>query len=125
MAEAGVASLKVEGRMKSPEYVAIVTSIYRKYIDLWYEKGGYQVESQDLDALKQIFNRGGFTKGYLYGDPGHKLMSPQVSKNTGIYVGKTQGDSKGPLIKIKAEGDISKGDYIEIRGKETVSALVT
>lgn len=125
LAEAGIASLKVEGRMKSPEYVAIVTSIYRKYIDLWYEKGGYQVESQDLDALKQIFNRGGFTKGYLYGDPGHKLMSPQVSKNTGIYVGKTQGDSKGPLIKIKAEGDISKGDYIEIRGKETVSALVT
>ena len=40
-------------------------------------------------------------------------------------MGKTQGDSKGPLIKIKAEGDISKGDYIEIRGKETVSALVT
>lgn len=45
LCEAGVASFKVEGRMKSPEYVAVVTSIYRKYIDLWLRDGSYEVSA--------------------------------------------------------------------------------
>jgi putative protease len=52
--------------MKSPEYVAIVTGIYRKYLDLYKEKGNYTVEDKDMEALLQIFNRGGFTEGYLF-----------------------------------------------------------
>ena len=87
LADAGVSSLKVEGRMKSAEYVAVVTSIYRKYLDRWYDFGKYQVDEEDLTALKQIFNRGGFTKGYFYGDPGQNLMSSDFSKNAGIFVG--------------------------------------
>ncbi len=57
----GVKSLKIEGRMKSPEYVAIVTSIYRKYIDLIKSGKEYKVDPRDKEILMQIFNRGGFS----------------------------------------------------------------
>lgn len=64
---AGVTSIKIEGRMKSPEYVALVTDIYRRHLDRLYEAGAsqYFVEPEDEKALRQIFNRGGFTNKYL------------------------------------------------------------
>ena len=80
--DAGVASFKIEGRMKSPEYVATVVSIYRKYIDEYLAKGSYTVSREDKTALLQAFNREGFTEGYLYGDPGSSLMTHTISKNT-------------------------------------------
>lgn len=125
LAEAGVASLKIEGRMKSPEYVATVTSIYRKYLDLWQREGCYEVEPKDFEALKQAFNRGGFTKGYFYGNPGENLMSCDFSKNGGVYVGTVQRNANGPLAVINTEKNIVKGDYIEIRSKELAGNLVT
>lgn len=64
--EAGVYSLKIEGRMKSSRYTAGVVSIYRKYVDLYLEKGrgGYCVDDNDRNMLLQLFDRGGFTDGY-------------------------------------------------------------
>ncbi|KAB1439784.1 peptidase U32 family protein [Candidatus Galacturonibacter soehngenii] len=64
--EAGVYSFKIEGRMKKPEYAAGVVRIYRKYIDLYLEKGrnGYYVEETDRKELEDIFNRCGFNQGY-------------------------------------------------------------
>lgn len=56
--KAGVKCLKIEGRMKSPEYVSIVTNIYRKYIDLANSKEEYKVSSKDKKTLMQAFNRG-------------------------------------------------------------------
>lgn len=125
LAEAGVASLKIEGRMKSPEYVAVVTSVYRKYLDEWQSKGSYKVSKEDLEALKQAFNRGGFTKGYFYGNPGADLMSPDFSKNAGVFVGTVKNNSTGPLVEINTEKEIIKGDYIEIRSRELTGNLVT
>lgn len=58
---AGVKSFKIEGRMKSKEYVGIVTSIYRKYIDLAEDGKKYIVDEDDREKLMQIFNRGGFS----------------------------------------------------------------
>ena len=85
LVSAGVASFKIEGRIKSPEYVATVTRIYRKYIDRYdrlerehgAEKAGklYEVEEQDMMDLRQIFNRGDFTEAYLHGNPGEDLLS--------------------------------------------------
>ncbi len=65
--DAGVSSLKIEGRMKSPRYTAGVTSIYRKYLDMYLEKGreGYKVEDIDRKAILTLFDRGGQTDGYL------------------------------------------------------------
>ena len=64
--EAGVFSLKIEGRMKSPEYAAGVVSIYRKYVELYYEKGaeGYRIDKKDKNNLAELYNRSGSVPGY-------------------------------------------------------------
>ncbi|MCU6761299.1 Uncharacterized protease yhbU precursor [uncultured Roseburia sp.] len=65
MAEAGVYSLKIEGRMKQAEYAAGVTSVYRKYLDLYEnDPGNYAVSEEDWQYLLDLGNRGGFTEGY-------------------------------------------------------------
>ena len=65
--DTGVSSLKIEGRMKSPVYTAGVTGVYRKYIDMYFERGreGYKVSNTDRHILSELFNRGGFTEGYF------------------------------------------------------------
>ena len=64
--KAGVYSLKIEGRMKSPEYVALVVSVYKKYIDLFYEKGidGFEIDKEDLYNLNNLYSRSGSNTGY-------------------------------------------------------------
>ncbi len=63
--EAGVASLKIEGRMKAPEYVYGVTAIYRKYLDQYYrDPEKYYVNPKDLDKLVNLYSRGGLSHGY-------------------------------------------------------------
>lgn len=76
MAEAGVYSLKIEGRMKQAEYAAGVTSIYRKYLDL-YEKdpGHYTVSGEDWQYLLDLGNRSGFTEGYYKKRNDRSVMS--------------------------------------------------
>lgn len=66
LVKAGIYSFKIEGRMKQAEYAAGVVSIYRKYIDLYLEKGeaGYQVSNADYQKLLDLGNRSGFTEGY-------------------------------------------------------------
>ncbi len=75
--EAGVCSLKIEGRMKRPEYTAGVVSIYRKYLDwyLEYGKEKYRVAKQDYAELQALYNRGGFSRGYYQVHNGKELMS--------------------------------------------------
>lgn len=80
LVEAGVASLKIEGRMKSPEYVGVVVGIYRKYLDEYYRNGYYEVSAGDRNALEQIFNRGGFTDQYFKGNSDDRLMSKNIPK---------------------------------------------
>lgn len=58
----GVMCFKIEGRMKSPEYVATVTRIYRKYIDLALSDKPYVIDEKDKKELMQVFNRGGFSR---------------------------------------------------------------
>lgn len=142
LAEAGVASLKIEGRMKTPEYVAVVTGIYRKYLDLYAAHGRYRVDPSDLADLSQIFSRGGFTEGYLYGNPKKHLMSGDLSKHQGIYIGKvvrssgaeravksSDADKKGNrqrgLVTIQLTEKLTVGDGIEIRNRELSGNLVT
>ncbi|MCF0140713.1 MAG: U32 family peptidase, partial [Mogibacterium sp.] len=127
--EAGVYSFKIEGRMKTTEYVSIVTSLYRKYIDLYEQNGSYEVSDEDRRALLQIFNRGDFTCGFLHGDPGEALMSNFIPKNQGIKAGVVCGVKKGSsLIDVSLDrGEtIAMGDGIELRreGFTTVSSSV-
>ena len=77
MKEAGITSFKIEGRMKSPEYVAAVTSVYRKYID-----DSVPLNKDDEELLKKIFVRGdGFTKGYFCGINTPELMNYSISND--------------------------------------------
>ena len=118
LTEAGVDSLKIEGRLKSAEYVAIVTSIYRKYLDQYAETGTVSVTDEDRRDLAQIFNRGGFTSGYLFGNPGENLLSGSSPKNMGIHVGQVTSSKKGSTlidISLKNGEDIVIGDGVEIR----------
>lgn len=64
--EAGIDSFKIEGRMKAPEYAAMVTALYRKYIDLYYSGNDYIIEKQDLDILSNLYNRKDSKTGYYY-----------------------------------------------------------
>ncbi len=73
--ESGVRSFKIEGRMKQAEYAAGVTSIYRKYLDL-YESGSFcQVTEQDRQSLLDLGNRCGFTKGYYQKRNGRDMIT--------------------------------------------------
>lgn len=78
--ESGVYSLKVEGRMKKPEYVAGVVSIYRKYVDLYLKTQEnsqirYKVEQSDLQKLWGLFNRNGFNESYFKQHNGRNMIS--------------------------------------------------
>ncbi len=115
--KAGVSSLKIEGRMKSPEYVAIVTGIYRKYLDKYRETQNAPVEvaESDIKALKQSFNRGGFTTGYLFGNPGMSILSGKLPKHQGVYIGRVKTSYPARrLLDVLLEDQLSVGDGIEI-----------
>lgn len=77
MIEAGIDSLKIEGRMKSPRYTAGVVRIYRKYVDQYLEQGreGYYVAPEDKKELSDLFNRGGFTSGYYSAHNGREMVT--------------------------------------------------
>jgi putative protease len=73
--ESGVNSLKIEGRMKSPEYVGYVTKVYRRLIDEYYSKGLATVKKEEMINLAKLFNRE-FTNGYLFNDNIYNIKSP-------------------------------------------------
>lgn len=126
--DAGVASLKIEGRMKSPEYVAIVTSVYRKYIDLLEQsEKNFTVDEKDREKLLQAFNRGGFTQSYLLSEKSsRKLIYTGHPKNQGIYIGEVL-DYRPPYVKIHLSKPLHMGDGIEILDdkKGPISLIVT
>ena len=77
MVEAGVYSMKIEGRMKSPRYTAGVVSMYRKYVDqyLAHGKDGYRVDPKDKKLLLDLFDRGGFSDGYYQHHNGSHMVA--------------------------------------------------
>ncbi len=120
----GVHSLKIEGRMKSPEYVAVVTRIYRKYIDMCFENTPYVVGEKDKNELLQVFNRGNFWTGYLEGKDSNKLWCNIRPKHWGTYLGKVI-EYKGKNVKIKLEQDVMIGDGIEIVNSELSGTVIS
>jgi len=114
--KAGVSSLKIEGRMKSAEYVAGVTKIYRKYIDMCYENPeGYAVEEKDIKILTQLFNRGGFSEGYYNTHSGSDMMSIERPKSWGLKAGIVDVyDKKYGRTSIRTREPLLPGDGIEI-----------
>ena len=102
--DAGIDSFKIEGRMKSKEYVGLVTRVYRNKID--YNK----VSDKDINNIKKVFNRG-FTLGNLYNQKGHEFINGYKPNHMGVPVGEVIGSSKGK-VKIKLSDDINQEDAI-------------
>lgn len=112
--KSGVYSLKIEGRMKKPEYVASVVSIYKKYLNL-YERGTseYKVDRNDVNILKEIYNRGGFTDGFFNKHNGKEMMTIERPNHVGVQVAKVV-KHEGNSLTINVTQKINKGDQLEI-----------
>lgn len=113
--DCGVTSWKIEGRMKSPEYVALVTSMYRKYADSMKKP-----TADDMKKLTQIFNRGGeLGSGYYFKHSGRDMLSASP-KSTGVYVGSVIS-AKGKSCVVHLNEDLNCGDGVEVwtRGEHT------
>lgn len=124
----GVTSFKIEGRMKSPEYVATVTKIYRKYIDLALSGKPYIIDETDRKNLMQVFNRGNFSSGHLDTHPNKNLIFSEKPNNMGLFLGQIEkyNQSKG-LITLKLNEPIEIGDTISLEnetGTYTISELM-
>ncbi len=113
--DAGAFSLKIEGRMKSPEYVATVVGAYKLALEL--DGKGEHYDINDLQKKLTIFNRG-FTKGHLFGESGSMLMSTTSPSNQGYYLGKViKYHKKLSKVSIVLATDLNHNDEIQIRRK--------
>lgn len=142
--KSGIDCFKIEGRLKSPEYVGTVTRIYRKYIDyicdnielsneelikhihIMLQEKNTSTNLSDQEELLQVFNRGGFSKGHLEALPNKNLIFKEKSNNEGIYLGKvfSFNENKGH-ISLELENSLSIGDKIKINNDiYTVSELM-
>ena len=122
--EAGVTSLKIEGRMKRPEYVATAVGCYRRAVDSWL-KGDFQVRAEDNQALAQIFNRD-FTTAYLEKKQGRNMMSDKRPNNRGLMLGRVIGyDSASGMVSMKIATELSVGDqadfWVKVGGRVTAT----
>ncbi len=126
LVNAGVSCLKIEGRMKTPEYVATVTRIYRKYLDLAISGQSFIIDEQDKKDLLQVFNRGGFSNGHLGNTPNRNLIYKEKPNNMGIELGKVSNfnNNKGH-ISFTTESTLHIGDTISIENKKHETSLYT
>lgn len=150
--KAGVTCLKIEGRMKNPEYVATVTRIYRKYIDLaealintqkfideenldiydfkenTTNESKYIINENDRKTLLQAFNRGMSSSGHLLNEPNKNLVFKDKPNNMGLFLGKVQKYNKNKgYIAVKLQESIEIGDTISLekeKGSYNVSELM-
>lgn len=114
--DTGVKSLKIEGRMKRPEYVAVVTSRYRKAIDNYINNKITTDKKTLKEDLEAIFNRK-FTSGYLMSKNGSDIINLDKPNNVGVKVGEVLSfNLKKNKLKIKLSGKLSKGDGINLGG---------
>lgn len=124
LVKAGIDSFKIEGRMKRPEYTAGVTAAYRLMTDLYLEygeEGFYQylkkhpmVLEEQMGRVADLYNRGGFTKGYYIQYHGKEMMSMERPNHSGTKVGEVVS-GKGIRAKIKLVKQLNPQDVLEIR----------
>lgn len=119
----GVDSLKIEGRMKRPEYVYLVVSLYRKAIDSYLNEGIININNNDIENLKKIFNRN-FTKGFLFNETNDDYINSYRPNHMGIEIGKVIGFSNNK-VKIKLTDNLNIQDGIRIVDNDVGLTVVT
>ena len=113
LVEAGVTSLKIEGRARRSAYVGGATAVYRNAVD-----NDFEYNESDLTILKKLFNRGGYISGYFKED---KIIYPKVQNHIGIEIGKVLTVNKGKKfneITIISSHELKKGDSLKFFDKE-------
>lgn len=114
---AGVDSLKIEGRLKRPEYVATVVDVYRRALDDLAEGRFAPPDEDTLDRLKLAFHRGGFSTGYLEGLQEKRLMDPSYAAQAGVPLGRVERMRSFDRGEVRLSRALEQQDVIEIRGK--------
>ncbi|MDP2931783.1 MAG: U32 family peptidase [Chloroflexota bacterium] len=112
--EAGISGFKIEGRMRSPLYVAVATRLYRKAIDS-YLAGKFTVPEKELTEIEVVFNRE-FTEGFIGGSK--NLVSPEKPMNRGAFLGVMENSE------IVVQRPVAVGDGVGIWHKNSVSGAV-
>lgn len=108
--EAGVTSFKIEGRLKTPEYVANVVSKYRRAIDKYFDGDRSGPSTEELRELQQSFSRG-FTHGFLKGTNNKQLVEGTFPKSRGVYMGRVERVLRDAVV-CRIEAPLKRGDGI-------------
>lgn len=119
LVETGVSSLKIEGRMKSPEYVMSVVSVYRSVLDRLAVSMAPTVSfvtEEERTRLGSVFSRG-FTTAYLTGDRGNEIMSYKRPNNRGQFAGRIKSVERDGIV-LSADMEFSSGDLLEVWTKK-------
>ncbi len=125
LVQAGIDSFKIEGRMKRPEYAAMVSRLYRSYVDLYLEHGKEYFDNhihsdsfhKDMQKLQDIYNRGGFSEGYAKAYHGKDMMSLYRPNHSGVCVGEV-ASVIGTQVRITLLEEINAQDILDIRHSE-------
>ena len=120
LVDSGVYSFKIEGRMKKPEYAAMTAWLYRHYVDLYLKQGrdNYRVDAKDMERLMDLYNRGGFSGGYLRQHNHAQMIFRERPNHMGVPVAKM--NKKNQII---LNTDLNAGDVLEIRGNDGKAEL--
>ncbi len=112
--DAGVASLKIEGRLKRPEYVATVANSYRNAIDA-LENGSFtRADAAEMEGLRQIFSRGGFMRGYAMGAEDAGVIDQTRVSHGGVEIGRVELVA-GNMARVRLTKELNDGDGLQIR----------
>ena len=112
---AGIKSLKIEGRMKGPEYVGTVVRVYRNALDrLAADAKRFAPEPGEIKTLETVFNRG-LSSGYLKQDLGPELMSAYRPSNRGRFLGRVKDYHRQEgRVTVTLEAGVEEGDGVEV-----------
>lgn len=119
----GVDSLKIEGRMKRPEYVYLVVSLYRRAIDSYLNTKQINITDNDIKEIKKIFNRD-FTQGFIFNESNDNYINSYRPNHLGIEIGKVIGYSNNQ-VKIKLTDEVNTQDGIRIVDNDIGFTVVT
>ena len=114
--DAGIDSLKIEGRMKNAAYVASAVHAYKTIVEDC-QKGVYDEKKAEAfkNELANIYNRGGFTDGYFFRHNGKEMISVTRPNNQGVRIGTITGIQSG-TIRLRLSADLYKQDVLELTG---------
>ena len=119
--EAGAASLKIEGRMKRPEYVWLVTRVFREAIDAYYANEPYELNQDQIRDLMLMFNRG-FSLGHLFSADVKQRMSQYRPNHMGLRIG-TVLSYKNDKVQVRLSDRLYQHDGLRILNRPTDTGL--